>query len=153
MGFGKSVAMGFLVDELSRRNKHQLPQPKICYYYCRDGETGQAVQIFSGLILSLLDQLPGLKKTFFGWYKEAQASGNVEPATNIEQLEELLQKVLETIDRCLCRLLSALQLPIWSSQNKSGKCWSKRVSPSDTIMTEICKGQCLDEPSLPLSRF
>ena len=30
MGCGKSVTMSFLVDELGRRNKYQLPQPKIC---------------------------------------------------------------------------------------------------------------------------
>src|SRR3954471_5336733 len=34
MGSGKTVAMGFLIDELRRRNEHQLPQAKICYYYC-----------------------------------------------------------------------------------------------------------------------
>ncbi|KAK1139007.1 hypothetical protein N8T08_001586 [Aspergillus melleus] len=51
MGCGKTVAMTFLVDELSRRNEHQLPQPKICYYYCRDDETGEAVYILSALIL------------------------------------------------------------------------------------------------------
>jgi Cdc6-like AAA superfamily ATPase len=67
MGGGKTIAMAFLVDELNLRNEHQLPRPKVCYYYCRDDETGQAVHIFSALILALLEQLSGLKKTFYEW--------------------------------------------------------------------------------------
>ncbi|KAF1344930.1 hypothetical protein BDV97DRAFT_379781 [Delphinella strobiligena] len=55
----------FLVDELSRKNRYQIPQPKICYYYCRDVENGQVINIFSALILSLLEQLSGLKRPFY----------------------------------------------------------------------------------------
>ncbi|KAF2721180.1 hypothetical protein K431DRAFT_312687 [Polychaeton citri CBS 116435] len=99
MGCGKTIATAFLVDELDRRNKTQLPQPKICYYYCRDGETGNAVQILSALILALLGQLPGLKKIFYQWYKQVQASGNFDPATDIRRLEEFLQEVLKSLDR------------------------------------------------------
>ena len=64
MGCRKSVAMALLVDELRRRNEHQLPQPRICYHYCQDDETDQTIYIFSALILSLLEQLSGLKKIF-----------------------------------------------------------------------------------------
>lgn len=108
MGSGKTVAMGFLVDELRRRNEHQLPQAKICYYYCRDDETGQAVQIFSTLILSLLEQLSGLKKTFYQWYKENQASGLIQPSTNTRKLEEFLDNMLETLDRPLFVVIDGL---------------------------------------------
>lgn len=55
MGCGKTVAMAFLVDKLRERNKFQLPQPKICHYYCRDDKTGNAISIFSALILLLLE--------------------------------------------------------------------------------------------------
>ncbi|KAJ5804776.1 uncharacterized protein N7518_001079 [Penicillium psychrosexuale] len=99
MGSGKSFAMAFLADELVRRSKHQLPQPKVCYYYCRDDETGKTVFILSALILSLLGQLTGLKKPFVQWYKEAQNSGDFDPATNFKTLGEFLCKVLEAIDR------------------------------------------------------
>lgn len=99
MGCGKTVAMAYLVDEISRMNECLIPQPKTCYYYCRDDETGNAVSIYSGLILSLLQQLPGLKKPFFEWYKQAQASGIFDPATNIRKLADLLQNVLEAIER------------------------------------------------------
>ncbi|RYO93538.1 hypothetical protein DL763_004334 [Monosporascus cannonballus] len=99
MGSGKTVATAFVVDQLSRRNACQLPQPKICYYYCRDDETGQPIHILSALILSLLEQLPGLKKSFFGWHKQAQGAGEFDPAMNVRKLEEFLQKVLEKIDR------------------------------------------------------
>ncbi|RTE84332.1 hypothetical protein BHE90_001195 [Fusarium euwallaceae] len=99
MGSGKTVAMGFLVDELRRRSENQIPQNKVCFYYCQNGGPDQAVQILSCLILSLLEQLPGLKKRFYGWYKQAQASGNFEPATDTKKLREFLQRLLEAIDR------------------------------------------------------
>jgi hypothetical protein len=108
MGSGKSVAMAFLADELMRRNDHQLPRPKVCYYYCRDDETGQAVRILSALVLSLLEQLSGLKKTFYEWYKEEHASGVLDPATSITKLEEFLQRVLETLDRSLFIVIDGL---------------------------------------------
>lgn len=65
MGSGKTVAIAYLVDELNRRDEHQLPRPKVCYYYCRDDDTGQAINILSTLILALLKQLSGLKRTFY----------------------------------------------------------------------------------------
>ncbi|KAM0424851.1 hypothetical protein ACHAPT_009907 [Fusarium lateritium] len=108
MGYGKTVAMAFLVDELSRRSEQQLPQSKVCYYYCRDDGTGQAVQVFSCLILSLLEQLPGLKKQFYEWYKQAQATGNFDPATDTKKLEEFLQRLLEAIDRPLFFVIDGL---------------------------------------------
>lgn len=117
MGTGKSVAMAFLVDELRRRNEHQLPQPKLCYHYCRDDETGQTTYIFSALILSLLEQLSGLKRTFFEWYKQAGTSGNFQPATNIKKLEEFLQKILETLDRPLFIVIDGLDECDRASQN------------------------------------
>ncbi|KAF5873600.1 putative ankyrin repeat protein [Botrytis fragariae] len=107
MGCGKSVAMAYLIDELRRQNEHQLPQPKICYHYCRDDETGQAICIFSVLILSLLGQLSGLKRTFFEWYKQGAASG-IELATNSKQLIEWLLKALETLDRPLFLVIDGL---------------------------------------------
>lgn len=108
MGCGKTVAMAFLVDELNRRNEHQLPRPKVCYYYCRDDETGQAVQIFSTLVLALLEQLSGLKKTFYEWYNEKQASGILAPATDTRKLGEFLELVLETLDRPLFIVIDGL---------------------------------------------
>ena len=108
MGCGKTITMAFLVDELSRRNEHQLPQPKTCYYYCRDDQSGQAGHIFSTLILALLEQLSGLKKTFFEWYKRNQASGNLEPAKNTKSLGEFLETVLETLDRPIFVIIDGL---------------------------------------------
>lgn len=108
MGSGKTVSMAFIVDELRRRNEHQLPQPKTCYYYCRDDQSGQVGPMFSTLILALLEQLPGLKKTFFDWYKENLASGNLGPATNTRSLEQFLEVVLETIDRPLFVVIDGL---------------------------------------------
>ena len=99
MGYGKTVTMAFLADELSRRNEYQIPKPKTCYYYCGDDQAGQAVHMFSTIILALLEQLSGLKKTFFDWYKQNQASGILEPATSSRRLGEFLELVLESLDR------------------------------------------------------
>lgn len=108
VGHGKTVVMSFLADELCRLRKRQLPQPKICHYYCRDGETGKAIYIFSALILSLLHQLPGLNKLFFKWYKQAQASGVLDPASDVFRLEKFLRALLGEIDRPLFLLIDGL---------------------------------------------
>ncbi|KAF2000799.1 hypothetical protein P154DRAFT_490976 [Amniculicola lignicola CBS 123094] len=100
--------MAFLVDELNRRNEHQLPRPKVCYYYCHNDETGQAIHILSVLILALLEQLAGLKRTFYEWYKEKQASGILEPATSTRMLEQFLEGALVTLDRLLFIVIDGL---------------------------------------------
>jgi len=107
MGSGKSVAMSFLIDELRRRSEHQLPQPKICYHYCQNEVSGQAIHVLCVLVLSLLEQLPGLKKTFSEWYRGAVASG-IEPATSYKTLEGWLQSTLETLDRPLIFAIDGL---------------------------------------------
>lgn len=108
MGHGKTTTMAFLIDELNRRSRRQLPQPKICYHYCQDEDSGQAVSIFSSLILSLLAQLSGLKKTFFEWYKNTEASGIFDPAKNVKKLEEFLHNTVESLDRTLFVVVDGL---------------------------------------------
>jgi hypothetical protein len=108
MGSGKTIAIAYLVDELNRRHKHQLPRPKVCYYYCRDDDTGQAINILSTLILALLEQLSGLKRTFYDWYKEKQACGILEPATNVKMLGGFLESILVTLDRLLFIIIDGL---------------------------------------------
>ena len=107
MDHGKTVAMAYLVDEIRRRNEHQLPRPKLCYY-CRDDESGQATHVLSALILSLLEQLSGLKKAFFVWYKDALSSGNFEPAASPKKLVEFLQRIVQTLDRPLFIAINGL---------------------------------------------
>ncbi len=148
MGCGKSVAMAFLVDELSRRNEHQLPQPKICYYYCQDDETGHAIHIFSALTLALLEQLSGLKKTFYEWYKQNQASGNLEPAANVRKLEEFLQKVLETLDRPLFVIIDGLDECDRASQKsllKSLKTLSQKTLRLKIILSSRPQEEILEQ--------
>ena len=107
MGCGKTVIMTFLVDELKRRSKYQLPTPKVCRYYCRDDETGQTSYILSALILSLLNQLPGLKRPFYEWYDQALISGT-DPAASTSKMEELMQKLLKSVDRPIFILIDGL---------------------------------------------
>ena len=108
IGSGKTVAMSFLVDELNRRNEYQIPKPKTCYYYCRDDQSGQVGPMFSTLILALLQQLPGLKKTFFEWYKQNQTAGVLEPQTNARRLGKFLETALETLDRPIFVVIDGL---------------------------------------------
>ena len=108
MGSGKTRAMAFLVDELSRMSMHLLPRPKLCYHYCRSGQTGRAISVFSTLILSLLEQLSGLKRAFHNWYKEKQMSGMFDPAASTKELQSFLGEVLEMLDRPLFVLIDGL---------------------------------------------
>ncbi|KAG2002730.1 hypothetical protein GB937_009603 [Aspergillus fischeri] len=108
MGCGKTVAMSFLVDILKRRNQGRLPELKLCYYYCRDNKTRKGTSILSALILSLLEQLPGLKKPFFEWYKQAQAAGTFDPAASITELGEFLKRLLEMINRPIYFVIDGL---------------------------------------------
>ncbi|KAF7591584.1 hypothetical protein BBP40_001332 [Aspergillus hancockii] len=148
MGFGKTVAMAFLVDELNRRKKYLLPQPKVCFYYCRDDETGKAIYIVSALILSLLEQLPGLKRPFFEWYKQAQASGMFDPATSFRKLEELLQKLLGKIDRPVFILIDGLDECDRASRNsilKLLKTLLQKVSGLKPILSSRPEEEILEQ--------
>ncbi|WPH01822.1 Hypothetical protein R9X50_00467600 [Acrodontium crateriforme] len=108
MGSGKSVAAAFLVDELMKRRKSIVPRPMIIYHYCRDDETGRTTYVLSVLILSLLEQLSGLKKNFYDWYKDNQASGNIEPAKDVRKLEEFFQLTVQSLERSLFIVIDGL---------------------------------------------
>lgn len=107
MGCGKSVTMAFLIDELGRRRVWQMPEHKICYFYCLH-DTGKATQIVSGLIFSLLEQFRGLKKDFCQWYSNAQSGSNRDPSANLAMMEGYLQKVLQNLDRTLFIIIDGL---------------------------------------------
>ncbi|GKU06980.1 unnamed protein product [Fusarium langsethiae] len=107
-GSGKSVMMGFLIDQLSQRRHHQLPRPLILYHYCQNDETGHALYVLSSLILSLLQQCEGLKKPFFDWYTEDLRSGNFEPSTNVHKLVGFFQRTVEELDRPLFLVVDGL---------------------------------------------
>ena len=148
MGCGKTVAMTYLVDKISEMNECLIPQPKACYYYCRDDETGHAVSIYSGLILSLLQQLPGLKKPFFAWYKQAQASGIFDPATNIRKLEDFLQNVLEAIERPVFIIIDGLDECDPASRNNIFKrlgTLSQSIPGLKTILSSRPQEEILDQ--------
>ncbi|KAJ9269456.1 hypothetical protein DTO212C5_4519 [Paecilomyces variotii] len=148
MGSGKTVSMAFLIDELSRRNQHQLPQPKICYYYCRDDETGKAIYIVSALVLSLLEQLPGLKRPFFQWYKQAQASGIFDPATSIKKLEEFLEGLVDGIDRPVFVIIDGLDEFHSTSRNtllRLLKTLSQKIPGFKTILSSRPEEEILEQ--------
>lgn len=90
LGSGKSVAMAFLVDELHRRNQLQVSEPNvpICYHYCQNGTSGEAIHVFCVLILSLLAQRPDLKMRFVKWCGKFTLGFGIDPATSFKALEE-----------------------------------------------------------------
>ncbi|KAJ5960179.1 uncharacterized protein N7479_007329 [Penicillium vulpinum] len=148
MGSGKSFAMAFLADELVRRGKHQIPQPKVCYYYCRDDGSGKTTFILSALILSLLAQLTGLKKPFVEWYKEAQTSGDFDPATNVTKLGEFLHKVLEAIDRPVSIVIDGLDECNRESRSSlliTLKEISQKVSGLKVLLSSRAQGEILEQ--------
>lgn len=108
MGCGKTVAMTFLQDELIRRNRSQIPQPKVCSCYCRDDETGRGLHILCVVILALLDQLTGLRMNFYDWYREMQQSGHLSPEADINKLGTFLISVLASLDRPLFIMIDGL---------------------------------------------
>ncbi|CAG7998998.1 unnamed protein product [Penicillium salamii] len=117
MGHGKSVAMAFLAETLSHRNKHRLPRPVLCQYYCRDHETGKPTSVLSALSYSLLFQLKGLQKPFYERYKQAQEF-DYDPALNTGTMENLLQSMLETIDRPVIFVIDGMDECDYDSRNR-----------------------------------
>lgn len=101
VGVGKTFAMAYLIDELSRRREHWRPRAVICYYYFRAGKPRRLAKIYWILILSLLEQLPGLKGAFVEWYKQAEDSGHLDPEYSTTKLKEFFQLALGTLDRRL----------------------------------------------------
>lgn len=70
---------------------------------------GTAIFIVSTLILQLLQQFPGLKKVFsVERYREAQVSGDFDPAANIQTLQVFLEEILEAVDRPLFFVIDGL---------------------------------------------
>lgn len=108
MGCRKTMAMSFLTDELFRRSQLYLPQPKVCYYYCYDGNSGEAVLVIRSLILQILQYLPGLIRRFFEWYTAETQSGHSDPAADASRLEDFLEEVLTSIDRQVFILIDGL---------------------------------------------
>ncbi|CAH0044534.1 unnamed protein product [Clonostachys solani] len=151
-GCGKTVSMAFLVDSLMKMNEHLIPQPKICYYYCRGNETGEAVHIISSLILALLGQLPGLKKTFFEWYKQAQASGCYDPATDYRKLEEFLELVFQTLNRQLFIIIDGLDECGRGSRSTLLKLF-KKLSQRNTRLKVILSSRPQEEILTQLDRM
>lgn len=148
MGCGKTVSMAYLADELRRRSECQLPQPKTCYYYCRDGETANAVSVISGLILSLLRQLPGLKKPFVECYRKAEYSGVLDPARHLRHLDEFLQMMLEETDRPIFFLIDGLDECDGVSRNdllNLLKILSQKFSGLKTILSSRPQEEILEQ--------
>ncbi|KAM0382386.1 hypothetical protein ACHAPY_004378 [Fusarium culmorum] len=100
-GSGKSVMMSFLIDELCERTKHKMPKPIILYHYCQDAETGEALYMFSSLIMSLLEQCEELKETFHDWYNQDLRNGNSSPLTNVDKLVDFFRRSVKELDRPL----------------------------------------------------
>lgn len=107
MGSGKTVIVSHLIEWLIEENQHQVPQPKVVWFYCLDGVTDGVAQILAAFTLSLLNQLQGLQKPFYEWYKKEQSNG-LDPAVSHRKMEEYLQDTLATLDRPIFIVLDGL---------------------------------------------
>ena len=108
VGHGKSVAMAFPAEMLSHKNNHRLPSPVLCQYYCRDHETGKPTSVLSALTYLLLTKLKGLQKPFHERYKQQAQDLGLEPSLDIITMEDMLQNMLETIDRPVIFVIDGL---------------------------------------------
>lgn len=108
VGHGKSVAMAFLAEMLSHKNNHRLPSPVLCQYYCRDHETGKPTSVLSALTYLLLTKLKGLQKPFHERYKQQAQELGLEPSLDIIAMEDMLQNMLEMIDRPVIFVIDGL---------------------------------------------
>ncbi|GIZ44608.1 hypothetical protein CKM354_000780200 [Cercospora kikuchii] len=135
MGCGKSVLVAFLIDELRRRNQNLLPNPKICYYYCRDDGTGQITSILSVLILQLLEQLPGMKLTFYEWYKK---NSGTNPANDGSMLEEFLRMVIIPLDRPLYIIVDGLDECVQATKRTLVKLLKELARSNSRLKILLC---------------
>lgn len=97
-----------LLDKLSRESQNQHPPSKVCYHFCEDRMTGEATYVLSVLMLSLLEQFPGLKKPFYEWYKHKQANGDLFPANNPKKLGDSLKTALRCVQRPVYIIIDGL---------------------------------------------
>ncbi|KAK4904525.1 hypothetical protein LTR66_017895 [Elasticomyces elasticus] len=100
--------MAFLAEMLSHKNNHRLPSPVLCQYYCRDYETGKPTSVLSALTYLLLTKLKGLQKPFHERYKQQAQELGLEPSLDIIAMEEMLQSMLEMIDRPVIFVIDGL---------------------------------------------
>lgn len=107
-GCEKTNGIKYLLDKLSRESQHQHPPSKVCYHFCEDCTTGQATYVLSVLMLSLLEQFPGLKKPFYEWYKHKQANGDLFPANDPNKLGDYLKTALRCVQRPLYIIIDGL---------------------------------------------
>lgn len=108
MGSGKSVLVSFIIDSLTRFSDHQLPRPHVCYFYCTESNSLSPSQVYLVLISSLLIKLPGLRKSFYEWYKEREKVANIEPSMDSEHLQAFLAGLLETLERPIFIVIDGL---------------------------------------------
>lgn len=118
MGCGKTVITAHVIEELIRLNKSQLPRPLMCYHYCIDDETGQAIYVYASLILQLLDQQEGFKVDFDKWYDDTKKSQHLDPAQSSVDLANFFSKCVGTLDRELFVVIDGLNECDSRSQNE-----------------------------------
>lgn len=108
MGCGKTYVTAHIIEELTYRKKHQLPCPLICYHYCKNDETGDAVYIYSSLILQLLDQQEGFKVDFMKWYEDTLKSQHLDLAQSPADLGNFFSTCVKILERQLFIVIDGL---------------------------------------------
>lgn len=128
MGCGKTVITAHIVEELIHKNKNKIPRRLMCYHYCVDDETGQAVYIYASLILQLLDQQEGFKVEFDKWYDDMKRNELRDPAQCSTDLANFFSKCVSTLDRELFIVIDGLN-----------ECDSKSQHELVTMLQDVSK--------------
>ncbi|KAK8085453.1 hypothetical protein PG997_006724 [Apiospora hydei] len=100
MGCGKTVLTTYVTKRILQRSDHQMPRSLVCYHYCRDDESGNALYIAQSLVLQLLHQhAKPLEKQFHDWYTAICAQNKPAPTTDLVALQKYFFDRIEEIGR------------------------------------------------------
>lgn len=99
MGCGKTVTMSFIIDKIHRLNQGRIPSPLVCYHYCRDDETGQALYIYASLIQQLMREKAHVKVQFNRWCEKLQSEGYKAPAQDSALLSGFFFDSVRSLER------------------------------------------------------
>lgn len=120
MGCGKTVLTTFVTKRMLLRGDHQIPRSLVCYHYCRDDESGNAVYIAQSLVLQLIHQhAKPLEKQFHDWYKETCSENKPVPTLDLnallgyfcDRVSEIAENrevvvILDGLDECDTKIVS-----------------------------------------------
>ena len=108
MGYGKTVTMAFIIEHIKLFNRDRIPSALLCYHYCRDDESGNALYVMSSLVQQLLSSRDQFKLEFSDWYEERRSEDNRAPTQDSAMLADFFFKTIRNSDRPAWVLIDGL---------------------------------------------